>query len=113
MSNNTYRFEKQSIYLNGVKGDLITHYRLHRNALGGFDWRKESVTFERSDDNEKTEKAYSIKDKQCCYWNGVSSTVFQVFEVRENAEYYLGTWKVKSKGVARNSTCLKAWLMNE
>lgn len=113
MSNNTYRFEKQSIYLNGVKGNLITHYFLHRNALGGFDWHKESVTFERSGDNEKPEKSYSIRDKQRCYLNGVSSTIFLVFEICGDAEYYLGTGSVKSKGFARNSTCIKAWLMNE
>lgn len=113
MSNQTIRTEKRSIILNNKKGNLVTTYCLKSNALGGFDWHTLYVKFERTDDNLKAEKQYSIESKESARLNGVSVTIFQVFELYGGAWVYAGTFNVESKGIARDATCLKAWLTRE
>ena len=111
MTNQSTRTEKETILLNNQKGNLVTTYCLKRNALGGFDWHITSVHFEKSDDDDLiAEKQYSIESKEKVRLNGVSSTIFEVFELKGDKWVKVGTSSVKSKGVARDATCLKAWL---
>lgn len=110
MSNQSIRTEKEAIILNNQKGNLITTYCLKRNALDDFNWHVLSVNFEKSDDDLIVEKQYSIESKETVSLNGVSSTIFEVFELDGDQWVYVGTSYVKSRGVARDATCLKAWL---
>lgn len=110
MSNQSIHIEKKAITLNNKKGNLVTTYYLKQNALGGFDWHRQSVNFEKSDDDLIVEKQYAIKSKEAVRLNGVFSTIFEVFELNGDKWVKVGTSSVKSKGVARDTTCLKAWL---
>lgn len=110
MKDSKVKFESQAIFLNGVKGNLVTEYVLLPNALGGFDWHKNSVNFVKSTDNNKPEFSYNIRAKQLCNIKGKSNTMFEVFKDDGDREVYIGRYHVPSKGVARNATCLKAWL---
>lgn len=112
MTNQSIRAEKEAIILNNQKGNLVTTYCLKHNALGGFDWHIMSVHFEKSDDDLIVKKQYSIESKAKVRLNGVSSTIFEVFELNGDKWVKVGTSSVKSKGVARDATCLKAWLSN-
>lgn len=113
MSNQSTRIEKQAIILNNKKGNLVTTYYLEPGALGDFGWRRLSIKFERTDDNVKAEKQYSIESKESARLNGISVTIFQVFELYGDAWVHAGTFNVESKGIARDATCLKAWLTRE
>lgn len=113
MSNQTIRIERQSIILNNKKGNLVTTYHLKPGNIGDFAWHKVSVTFEKTNDNSKTEERYLISDKEFVRLNGVMVTVFKVFKMYDDAYIYVGTYRVPSRGVARDATCLKAWLNRE
>ena len=113
MENETFRSEKKAVILNGKKGNLVTTYHLKPGALGDFGWHKHSVAFERKNEDLKAEKEYSIEAKETAKLKGKSVTIFQVFEYIDNSRVYVGTFNVSSRGVARDATCLKAWLTNE
>lgn len=113
MSNPSTSIEKRPVIFNHTSGYIVTTYSLIHSEFGDEAWIISSVDFEKSAGILNHETQYQIKGKATAFVQNKSATRFEVFELIGGQWVFIGSSYVYSRGLARDKTCLKAWLNRE